>query len=123
MNGKMHSVHVRDDKPLLRLLREDVGLTGTKFGCGIAQRGACSVQLDGQPMRSCVTPVSVYSGRKLTTVEGVDSPAAVAACAAWRELDVVQFGCCQSGQLIRNLTRTGGRTFALRNLAYLFALF
>ena len=100
INGKAHTVDVPDDKPLLWVLREDVGLTGTKFGCGIAQCGACTVHLDGQPMRSCVTPVSVASGRRITTVEGVDSPAATAIRAAWRELDVVQCGYCQSGQMM-----------------------
>ena len=100
VNGKTHSVDVPDDKPLLWVLREDVGLTGTKFGCGIAQCGACTVHLDGQPTRSCVLPVSAASGRKITTVEGVDSPAALAIRAAWRELDVVQCGYCQSGQMM-----------------------
>ena len=100
VNGRVHSVDVPDDKPLLWVLREDVGLTGTKFGCGIAQCGACTVHLEGQPVRSCVTPVSAAGGRKITTVEGVDSPAAMAVRKAWRELDVVQCGYCQSGQMM-----------------------
>ena len=100
VNGRVHSVDVPDDKPLLWVLREDVGLTGTKFGCGIAQCGACTVHLDGQPIRSCVTPVTAASGRKITTVEGVDTPAALAIRTAWRELDVVQCGYCQSGQMM-----------------------
>ena len=100
VNGKVHSVDVPDDKPLLWVLREDVGLTGTKFGCGIAQCGACTVHLDGQPLRSCVTPVSVVAGRNVKTVEGVESPAAMAIRSAWRELDVVQCGYCQSGQMM-----------------------
>lgn len=100
VNGRVHSVDVPDDKPLLWVLREDVGLTGTKFACGIAQCGACTVHLEGQPVRSCVTPVSAASGRKITTVEGVDSPAAMAVRKAWRELDVVQCGYCQSGQMM-----------------------
>jgi isoquinoline 1-oxidoreductase alpha subunit len=100
VNGKVHSVDVPEDKPLLWVLREDVGLTGTKFGCGIAQCGACTVHLDGKPMRSCITPVSVAVGRKVTTVEGVDSAAAMAIRSAWRELDVVQCGYCQSGQMM-----------------------
>lgn len=100
VNGRKVSVDVPDDKPLLWVLREDVGLTGTKFGCGIAQCGACTVHLEGQPVRACVTPVSAASGRKITTVEGVDSPAAMAVRKAWRELDVVQCGYCQSGQMM-----------------------
>ena len=100
VNGRVHSVDVPDDKPLLWVLREDVGLTGTKFACGIAQCGACTVHLEGKPVRSCVTPVSAASGRKITTVEGVDSPAAMAVRKAWRELDVVQCGFCQSGQMM-----------------------
>ena len=100
VNGRVHSVDVPDDKPLLWVLREDVGLTGTKFACGIAQCGACTVHLEGRPVRSCVTPVSAASGRKITTVEGVDSPAAMAVRKAWRELDVVQCGFCQSGQMM-----------------------
>ncbi len=100
VNGKVHSVDVPDDKPLLWVLREDVGLTGTKYGCGIARCGACTVQLDGQPMRSCVVPVSAAAGRAVTTVEGVESAAAMAVRSAWRELDVVQCGYCLSGQMM-----------------------
>ncbi|MDJ0907939.1 MAG: (2Fe-2S)-binding protein [Woeseiaceae bacterium] len=100
VNGSSYSVDVPDDKPLLWVLREDIGLTGTKFGCGIAQCGACTVHLNGQPMRSCILPVSAASGQKITTVEGVESPAAMAVRSAWRELDVVQCGYCQSGQMM-----------------------
>ena len=100
VNGKDYSVDVPDDKPLLWVLREDVGLTGTKFGCGIAQCGACTVHLNGQPLRSCVMPVSAVAGGKVTTVEGVASRAAMAIRSAWRELDVVQCGYCQSGQMM-----------------------
>jgi isoquinoline 1-oxidoreductase alpha subunit len=100
VNGKVQSVDVPNDKPLLWVLREDIGITGTKFGCGIAQCGACTVHLDGQPMRSCIVPVSAAAGRKITTVEGVSSPAAMAVRKAWRELDVVQCGYCQSGQMM-----------------------
>ena len=100
VNGKAHEVDVPDDKPLLWVLREDIGLTGTKFACGIAQCGACTVHLDGRPMRSCVTPVSAVGDRAITTVEGVESPAAMAIRSAWRELDVVQCGYCQSGQMM-----------------------
>jgi isoquinoline 1-oxidoreductase alpha subunit len=100
VNGKAVTVDVPDDKPLLWVLREDVGLTGTKYACGIAQCGACTVHLDGKPTRSCVTPISTIGGRKITTVEGVESPAAMAIRSAWRELDVVQCGYCQSGQMM-----------------------
>ena len=100
VNGRAVSVDVPDDKPLLWVLREDVGLTGTKFGCGIAQCGACTVQLDGMPMRSCILPVVAVGNRSIKTVEGVESPAAMAVRSAWRELDVVQCGYCQSGQIM-----------------------
>ena len=100
VNGKVHTVDVPGDKPLLWVLREDVGLTGTKFACGIALCGACTVHLDGEPMRSCILPVSMAAGREITTVEGVASPAAMAVRSAWRELDVVQCGYCHSGQMM-----------------------
>lgn len=100
VNGKVVTVDVPDDKPLLWVLREDVGLTGAKFGCGIAQCGACTVQLDGRPMRSCIVPVSSVGAQKITTIEGVESQAAIAVRQAWRELDVVQCGYCQSGQMM-----------------------
>jgi len=100
VNGKKHTVDAEADKPLLWVLREDLGLTGTKFGCGIAQCGACSVQIDGRSTRSCVLPLSAVGGRSVTTVEGVTSPAAEAVRSAWRDLDVVQCGYCQSGQMI-----------------------
>jgi isoquinoline 1-oxidoreductase alpha subunit len=100
VNGRLRTVEVPDDKPLLWVLREDVGLTGTKFGCGIAQCGACTVQIDGQPARSCTLPVSAVGNRAVTTVEGVESAAAMAVRNAWREFDVVQCGYCQSGQML-----------------------
>lgn len=100
VNGKTHQLDVEPDKPLLWVLREDVGLTGTKFGCGIAQCGACTVHIDGTATRSCVLPVSVAVGKQITTVEGVSSSAAMAVRSAWRELDVVQCGYCQSGQMM-----------------------
>lgn len=100
VNGKVHDLDVATDKPLLWVLREDLGLTATKFGCGIAQCGACTVHLDGQPARACVLPVSAVAGRQVTTVEGLDSAPAMAVRKAWRELDVVQCGYCQSGQMM-----------------------
>jgi isoquinoline 1-oxidoreductase alpha subunit len=100
VNGETRSVDVPGDKPLLWVLREDLGLTGSKFGCGIALCGACTVQLDGAPVRSCSLPVSAAAGRKVTTVEGVETAEALAVRDAWRRLDVVQCGYCQSGQMM-----------------------
>ncbi len=100
VNGETVTVDAPADMPLLWVLRDELNMTGTKYGCGIAQCGACTVHLDGMPMRSCVTPVAAVVGRKVTTVEGVESPAAMAIRSAWRELDVVQCGYCQSGQMM-----------------------
>ncbi len=100
VNGKSVTVDVPADKPLLWVLREDVGQTGPKFGCGIAQCGACTVHLNGNAVRSCVLPVSAVGEQAITTVEGIESDAAVAIRDAWRELDVVQCGYCQSGQIM-----------------------
>ena len=100
VNGRAHEVDVPDDKPLLWVLREDIGLTGTKFGCGIAQCGACTVHVDGQPTRSCVLPASAVAGRRVTTIENDDDETLAAVRTAWRELDVVQCGYCQSGQIM-----------------------
>lgn len=87
--------------PLLWFIRDEVGMTGTKFGCGVAQCGACTVHLDGQPIRSCVTPVSLAAGKSITTIEGAASDKVGAAVqASWRKLDVVQCGYCQSGQIM-----------------------
>ena len=100
INGKATELDVPPDKPLLWVLREDAALTGTKFGCGIAQCGACTVHLDGNPVRTCVLPVSAAEGKAITTVEGVGSEAGLAVRQAWRDLDVVQCGYCQSGQMM-----------------------
>ncbi|PMS33378.1 isoquinoline 1-oxidoreductase alpha subunit [Trinickia symbiotica] len=101
INGQVHKLEVPDDMPLLWVLRDVVGLTGTKFGCGIAQCGACTVHLDGTAVRSCVLPVSAVAGKKVTTIEAVGAtPAGRKIQAAWRELDVVQCGYCQSGQVM-----------------------
>lgn len=100
VNGVNHAVEGAGDRPLLWVLREELGLTGTKFGCGMAQCGACTVHIDGEPTRSCVLPVSAVGGRDVTTIEGVDGKAAMAVRSAWRELDVVQCGYCQSGQMM-----------------------
>lgn len=101
LNGRDVAVDVADDTPLLWALRDGLNLTGTKFGCGIAMCGACTVHVDGQPTRSCVTPISAVAGRKVTTIESVGSAKVGAAVqAAWQKLDVVQCGYCQSGQIM-----------------------
>jgi isoquinoline 1-oxidoreductase alpha subunit len=100
VNGRNSEVDADPETPLLWVLREDLGLTGTKYGCGIAQCGACTVHVDGEPMRSCSTPVAAAAGRKVTTIEGVSSRAAKAVQKAWVDLDVVQCGYCQSGQIM-----------------------
>jgi len=101
INGKMHRVDVPADMPVLWVLRDVIGMTGTKFGCGIAACGACTVHLDGQPIRSCVTPVSGVAGKKITTIEAIgDSRAGKKIQQAWLDLEVVQCGYCQSGQIM-----------------------
>jgi len=101
VNGKKRQVDVPDDMPLLWVLRDELNMTGTKFGCGIAQCGACTVHVDGAPARACQTPVgSLGADAKVTTIEGVQGKAAKAVQAAWQKLDVVQCGYCQSGQIM-----------------------
>jgi isoquinoline 1-oxidoreductase subunit alpha len=101
VNGRTLTVAVPGDMPLLWVLRDVIGLTGTKFGCGIAACGACTVHLDGQPIRSCVTPVSAISGKQATTIEGISrTPAGKKIQDAWIALDVPQCGYCQSGQIM-----------------------
>ena len=101
VNGKLQSVDVAPDTPLLWVLRDTLGLTGTKYGCGQALCGACTVHVDGAPLRSCVTPVSAVAGRKISTIETADqSRVGKAVQEAWRKLDVVQCGFCQSGQIM-----------------------
>lgn len=100
INGTPQQLDVEPDMPLLWAIRDVVGLTGTKYGCGVAQCGACTVHLDGTAVRACVTPVSVARGKNVTTIEGLDSGVAKAVQAAWRSLDVVQCGYCQSGQIM-----------------------
>ena len=100
VNGQSHSLEVDPDTPLLWVIRDHLELTGTKFGCGIAQCGACTVHLDGQAVRSCITPVSAVEGKRVTTIEGLSTKEGQAIQAAWTALDVVQCGYCQSGQIM-----------------------
>ena len=100
VNGTSRTVDVAPDTPLLWVLRDNIGLTGTKFGCGIGQCGACTVQLDGVPIRSCSLPVSLAGGKRITTIEGLSPNATHPLQRAWLEEDVPQCGYCQSGQLM-----------------------
>jgi isoquinoline 1-oxidoreductase subunit alpha len=101
VNGERRDVEVPPEMPLLWVLRDVIGLTGTKFGCGIAQCGACTVHLDGKPVRSCLLPVSSIGTRAITTIEAVgNTPNGAKVQKAWLELEVIQCGYCQSGQIM-----------------------
>lgn len=100
INNRDYEVTTDGDTPLLWVLRDELGLTGTKYGCGKALCGACTVYLDGKPARSCITPLASVGTKKVTTIEGLDGSAAKAVQAAWLELDVAQCGYCQSGQVM-----------------------
>jgi isoquinoline 1-oxidoreductase alpha subunit len=100
VNGQEHDLSVPTDMPLLWVLRDVLGLTGTKFGCGIAQCGACTIHLDGRALRSCVLPVSMAVGHRITTIEGLDPKGSHPVQRAWADLDVVQCGYCQTGQIM-----------------------
>jgi len=101
LNGKRQSIDVDPTTPLLWVLRDDLGLTGTKYGCGTSLCGACTVHLDGEAVRACTTPVSAAAGKRVMTIEGIGATKAGRAVqAAWRKLDVVQCGYCQSGQIM-----------------------
>jgi isoquinoline 1-oxidoreductase subunit alpha len=100
VNGRIHNVDVEPDTPLLWVLRDAIGLSGTKFGCGIAQCGACTVFLDGRPLRSCSLPVSSLGMAQVTTIEGLSGREAEAVQRAWASRDVPQCGYCQSGQVM-----------------------
>jgi isoquinoline 1-oxidoreductase alpha subunit len=102
VNGKTHTLDIEPDMPLLWALRDEIGLTGTKFGCGIAQCGACTVHIDGQAMRSCSVPVSTAAGKNITTIEGLAGADGKLhpVQAAWIAEDVPQCGYCQSGQIM-----------------------
>jgi isoquinoline 1-oxidoreductase alpha subunit len=100
INGTAHTVDVDTEIPLLWVLRDELGMTGTKYGCGVAQCGACTVHVDGRATRSCVTPAAVLQGREVVTIEGASGDVARAVQDAWRRLDVAQCGYCQSGQIM-----------------------
>jgi isoquinoline 1-oxidoreductase alpha subunit len=101
VNGNTHSVDVDGDTPLLWVLRDVLGMTGTKFGCGIAQCGACTVHIDGNPVRSCLLPIGSIRNKAVTTIEGVGATEAGAKVQkAWLDLEVIQCGYCQSGQIM-----------------------
>lgn len=100
INNQHYDVDVPPDMPLLWVLRDRLGLTGTKYGCGIAQCGACTVHVDGQPIRACVMPAQALAGKSITTVEGLNSSVGKAVQQAWQDLNVVQCGFCQSGQIM-----------------------
>ena len=100
VNGRHVSAQADPDTPLLWVLRDELRLTGTKFGCGIAQCGACTVHVDGETRRSCVTPLKLVEGREVTTIEGLSGPVAEAVQEAWVGIDVPQCGYCQSGQVM-----------------------
>ena len=100
VNGTQHQLDIEEDMPLLWALRDELGLTGTKFGCGIAQCGACTVHVDGNPVRSCVVNVGAVQGRAITTIEGLSPDASHAVQRAWIAEDVPQCGYCQSGQIM-----------------------
>jgi isoquinoline 1-oxidoreductase alpha subunit len=100
INGSVKDVDAPPEMPLLWVLRDLLGFTGTKFGCGMAQCGACTVHLDGQPVRACITPVSTVGNRKVRTIEGLPADGSHPVQRAWAEADVVQCGYCQSGQIM-----------------------
>ena len=101
INGEQKSFDAPAEMPLLWVLRDVLGMTGTKYGCGIAQCGACTVHVDGKPVRSCVLPVGALNGRTITTIEGIAaSPAGAKVQKAWLDLEVIQCGYCQSGQIM-----------------------
>ncbi len=100
VNGKAYNVDVAADMPLLWVIRDTIGLTGTKFGCGLSQCGACTVHLEGTAIRSCTTPVSLAAGKKVTTIEGLSPNSSHALQVAWVAEQVPQCGYCQSGQLM-----------------------
>ena len=109
VNNSQYEIDVEADTPLLWALRDEIGLTGTKFGCGIAQCGACTVHVDGKPMRSCVLPVSALGNRKITTIEHLARDGYHPVQQAWIELQVPQCGYCQSGQIMSAVALLAGK--------------
>jgi isoquinoline 1-oxidoreductase alpha subunit len=107
VNGRSHTLDIDADTPLLWALRDEIGLTGTKFGCGVAQCGACTVFVNGNATRSCVTPISAVEGSAIITIEGLTGKEAEAVQAAWIALDVPQCGYCQSGQIMSAVALLG----------------
>jgi aerobic-type carbon monoxide dehydrogenase small subunit (CoxS/CutS family) len=103
VNGTLHSVDADPQTPLLWVIRDSVGLTGTKFSCGIGQCGACTVHLDGQPIRSCIVPAAAAVGKPITTIEGLSPDGSHPIQLAWKELDAPQCGYCQSGMIMSAL--------------------
>ena len=101
INGKTVTVEADGDTPLLWVIRDDIGLTGTKFGCGVGQCGACTIHLDGKATRSCITPLSAVEGTEITTIEGLDPRGEHPVQKAWQQLQVPQCGYCQSGQIMQ----------------------
>jgi len=104
VNGRSHQVDVEPDTPLLWVIRDTLGYTGTKYGCGVAVCGACTVHMNGAPVRACMTPVSAAAGQNITTIEGLQGKVGRAVQNAWEKLDVVQCGFCQSGQIMGAVT-------------------
>jgi isoquinoline 1-oxidoreductase alpha subunit len=100
VNGKLHQLDLEDETPLLWVLRDEIGLTGTKYGCGIAQCGACTVHVNGEAMRSCSVPIGTIDGVAITTIEGLSADSSHPVQRAWLEHDVPQCGYCQSGQIM-----------------------
>ena len=100
INGEERELNADADTPLLWAIRDELDLTGTKFGCGVASCGSCTVHINGKPQRSCILPIAAVGDQEITTIEAIDTPQAKAVQTAWRELDVVQCGYCQSGQIM-----------------------
>lgn len=107
VNGKKHQIDVDGDTPLLWVIRDELDLTGTKFGCGVSACGACTILVDGEPQRSCQMPVEAASGLNITTIEAISGKVARAVQEAWREKDVIQCGYCQSGQIMQAIGLLG----------------
>ena len=108
LNGREITVGADPETPLLWVVRDEVGLTGSKFGCGVAQCGACTMFVDGQPVRACVMPISDVAGKTVVTIEGLGGTAADAVRAAWQKIDVAQCGYCQSGQIMSAVALLAG---------------